>query len=106
MGLGFDGVVNFPTSAWAPPVCTSVSICVRTSELSSPEIAATAPAMSSREGQRFSGSFSSMRMIACANAGGQSGTCCSTGVGSVCRWWYMTAIADEPSNGFTPASIR
>ena len=64
----------------------------------------TPAAASFNEGQRFSGSFSSMRVTASARSGGQSGRSSRIAWGTSWIWAYIVLMALSLMNGFRPTS--
>jgi len=56
-------------------------------------------------GQRFAGSFSSIRITAAARPAGTSGRMLVIGGGGSLKWAYMIAMTETAVNGRRPVSI-
>src|ERR1051326_5291964 len=104
-GVGLAGVLNFASSCELPPCAASVIILVRIGSSGGSGAAPNAATAASTFGQRFSGSFSSIRITAALSAGGQSGRAPSIGGGGSLKCAYMIAMTESALNGSRPASI-
>ncbi len=104
-GEGLAGVLNFASSCEVPPCVASVIICVRTGSSGASVAFPNAATAASTFGQRFAGSFSSIRITALAISGGQSARFDSIGAGGSLKCAYMIAMTVSAVNGKRPASI-
>ncbi len=104
-GCGLTGVLMRFASCDAAPAAASVTSCVRIGSSCASGAPPTAPTAASRLGQRWAGSFSSMRMTAAASSGGASARRSRIGAGGSLKCAYMIAMTESARNGSRPVSI-
>src|SRR5205814_3628659 len=104
-GVGLNGVLIRRPSCALLPAEARVTSCTCTGSpgaSGAPPIAATAASML---GQRFAGSFSSIRITAVARPAATSGRMPVIGGGGSWKWAYMIAMTETAVNGRRPVSI-